>query len=124
MNAEIITAELARADIVEGIAFDEAYALLSEAEKTVEFDIERINDPSRTYPQFGGVTFSEYLSKREAEIARDTIPPVQCGYQVHLGYRGGIGLKIVVAEPVLTREIIDNSIRSFLKGAMPKIRAH
>ncbi|MEG2114174.1 MAG: hypothetical protein RRZ38_09815 [Hafnia sp.] len=87
----------------------------------MEFDIERINDPRRSYSQFDGVTFSEYVSKREVEIVRDTIPPVQCGHQIRPGYRGGIGLKIIVAEPVLTHGIIDDAIRSFLAGDMPLI---
>ena len=53
---------------------------------------------------------------------RDTPPVVTPGYRIQYGYRSGIGLQIIVEESVLTREIIDSAIRSFLAGDMPLIR--
>jgi len=60
-----------------------------------------------------------YINKRLAEVKRDNLPAVTPGYRIQAGYRGGIGLQIIVDEAVLTREVIDNAIRSFLAGDMP-----
>lgn len=135
-NAEIITLNVARADIVENRVFEEAHSMLSQAQQEDEARIETTPNYNakgkvisytmlkRTrvcYPQFGGLSYFDYINKRVAEVRRDNPPVVTPGYRIQSGYRCGIGLQIIVDEPVLTREIVDNAIRSYLAGDMPSL---
>lgn len=135
-NAEIITIDVARADIVENLVFEEANAMLSQNQQEDEARIEitpNFNAKGKvvshsvakhtrvSYPQFGGLTYFDYIDKRLAEVIRNNPPVVTPGYRIQSGYRSGIGLQIIVDESVLTREIIDSAIRSFLAGDMPLV---
>lgn len=132
-NAEIITVDVARTDIVENSVFEEAHSMLSQAQLKDEARIETtpnynakgklvsytiVGRTRVSYPQFGGLTYFDYIEKRQAEVMRDNPPPVTAGYRIQPGYRSGIGLQIIVDEAILTREVIDNAIRSFLAGDM------
>jgi hypothetical protein len=68
------------------------------------------------------MTYFNYVTKRKADLLRDNPPAVTPGYRILYGYRSGIGLQIIVGESVLTREIIDNAIRSFLAGDMAMVK--
>lgn len=135
-NAEIITIDVARADIVENLVFEEAHAMLNQNQQEDEARMDTtpnynakgkvvshtvVERTRVSYPQFGGLTYFDYIDKRLAEIMRDNPPVVTPGYRIQSGYRSGIGLQIIVEEPVLTREIIDSAIRSFLAGDMPLV---
>ena len=135
-NAEIITIDVARADIVENLVFEEAHAMLSQNQQEDEARMDTtpnynakgkvvshtvVERTRVSYPQFGGLTYFDYIDKRLAEVMRDNPPVVTPGYRIQSGYRSGIGLQIIVEESVLTREIIDSAIRSFLTGNMPLV---
>lgn len=135
-NAEIITTDVARADIAEKWVFEEADAMLSQNQQEDEARIETtpnynakgkvvsytmVERTRVSYPQFGGLTYFAYIDKRLAEVLRDNPPVVTPGYRIQFGYRSGIGLQIIVDESMLTREIIDGAIRSFLAGDMPPV---
>jgi len=133
-NAEIITIDVARADIVENLVFEEAHAMLSQNQQEDEARMETtpnynakgkvvshtvVERTRVSYPQFGGLTYFDYIDKRLVEVTRDNPPVVTPGYRIQSGYRSGIGLQIIVEESVLTRKIIDCAILSFLSGKMP-----
>ncbi|UZH01689.1 hypothetical protein OJ965_13300 [Pantoea anthophila] len=135
-NAEIITIDVARADIAENLVFEEAHAMLNQSQQEDEARMDTTSNfntngkvishtvMERTrvsYPQFDGLTYFEYIDKRLAEVMRDNPPIVTHGYRIQYGYRSGIGLQIIVEEPVLTREIIDSAIHSFVAGEMPLV---
>ncbi|KGD78829.1 hypothetical protein [Pantoea vagans] len=137
-NAEIITADVARMDIIENRVLNEATAMLDQAQLEDELRLETVSNYDakgkivgykqvmRTrvaYPQFGGMTYHDYINKRVADILRDTPPVITPGYSIQHGYRSGIGLQIIVAEAELTREVIDNAIRTFLAGNMPSLKS-
>ncbi|HKM96345.1 MAG TPA: hypothetical protein VJY99_06550 [Buttiauxella sp.] len=131
-NAEIITAQVAFNDAVESRAFDEAYGLLSEQERDSEFQRETrpdynangeivshtlIDRQSKGYRAFGGLTFSQYVQKREEEIARDTPPEVHRRYQYLHGFTYGLGLRIIVDVTSLSQQVIEEAITDFrLRG--------
>lgn len=107
-NAEIITTQVAFKDAVEGQAFDEAYALLSEEERpTLFMQIEP------EYAALNGLTFSQYVEKREQEISRDKPPVIYAGYQYLPGYAYGLGLRIIVNAPALSQQVIEEAITDF-----------
>lgn len=123
-NAEIVTANLAFADAVEDIAFNEAFSKLNAAEKDRMMDRDFIPDargksktwqrkPPVKYPQFDDLTFNDYVDKRAQEIARDHPPTVYCGYRILPGYASGIGLKMVVEAEKLNRTVIEAAIADF-----------
>ena len=135
-NAEIITIDVARAGIVENLVFEEAHAMLSQNQQEDEARMDTtpnynakgkvvshtlVERTRVSYPQFGGLTYFDYIDKRLAEVMRNNPPVVTPGYRIQSGYRSGIGLQIIVEESVLTREIIDSAIRSFLAGDMPLV---
>lgn len=135
-NAEIITIDVARADIVENLMFEEAHAMLSQNQQEDEARMDTtpnynakgkvvshtvVERTRVSYPQLGGLTYFDYIDKRLAEVMRDNPPVVTPGYRIQSGYRSGIGLQVIVEESVLTREIIDSAIRSFLAGDMPLV---
>lgn len=95
--------------------------MLSAAEWGAEYSRPVADRTRVAYTQFGGLTFFEYTTKRQEEITRDNPPVITPGYRIQHGYHGGIGLQIIVDAPELTREVIDNAIRSFLAGNMPSI---
>ena len=127
-NAEIMTTGQHFADLVEEAAFDEAWDMLSDAERDEAAHFETVPNydasgkvvsrtmvrkPEVKYPQFGGLTKLEYLAKREAEIARDNPPAVHCGYKIMPGFASGIGLRMIVDAECLTVEIIEAAIADF-----------
>lgn len=135
-NAVIVTTADDLQGTIEQIVLDEAFALLDEIEKAQELRFETtpnydakgnvishtiVDFPRATYSQFGGLTFSDYVDKRIEEITRDNPPVVKAGYTFLPGYAAGLGLQIIVDDPVLTRAIIDDAIRVFLAGRMPLI---
>lgn len=135
-NAEIITMDVARADIVENLVFEEAHAMLSQNQQEDEARMDTtpnynakgkvvshtvVERTRVSYPQFGGLTYFDYIDKRLAKVMRDNPRVVTPGYRIQSDYRSGIGLQIIVEEPVLTRKIIDSAIRSFLAGDMPLV---
>ncbi len=123
-NAEIVTANVAFADAVEDIAFNEALSKLDAAEKDDLMHVDFIPDvssqgktwlrnPPRNYPQFDGLTFNDFVDKRALEIARDNPPAIYCGYRILPGYAFGVGLQMVVDADRLNRAVIETAIADF-----------
>ena len=123
-NAEIITANLAFADAVENIAFNEAFSKLGAAEKArlghQDFtpDISGkgktwLRKPAVNYPQLNDLTFNDFVDKRALEIARDNPPAIYCGYHILPGYAFGVGLQIVVESDTLNQAVIETAIADF-----------
>lgn len=107
-NAEIITASLEFSDRVESIAFNESWSMLNDNERL--FDLCN----KSALPQFAGLTWLEYLEKREQEIARESPPIVHCGYRILPGYANGIGLQIIIDVDVLSRDVLESAIADFI----------
>ncbi|EMA5681493.1 hypothetical protein U3Z00_003606 [Salmonella enterica] len=131
-NAEIITAQMAFNDAVHAQAFDETRRLLNKNERENEFRMETrpnydakgkilshtmvFRKPSE-YAIFGGLTFSQYVHKREQEIARDDPPIIHCCYRFLPNYAYGLGLQMIVDAPSLSQQIIEAAISDFrLRG--------
>ncbi|NIY46354.1 hypothetical protein [Cedecea colo] len=127
-NAEIITAQMAFNDAVHSRAFNEAYIRLSEQEREREFKPETRPDynakgeivshtlvarKAREYAAFDGLTFSQYVRKREQEIARDDPPVIYPRYQYLPAYAYGLGLRIIVAASSLSQQVIEEAIGDF-----------
>lgn len=123
-NAEIVTANVAFADAVEDIAFNEALSKLDAAEKDDLMHVDFIPDvnsqgktwlrkPQRHYPQFDGLTFNDFVDKRALEIARDNPPAIYCGYRILPGYAFGVGLQMVIDADRLNRAVIETAIADF-----------
>lgn len=106
-NAEIITISAAFNDRVESTAFNEASLMLKDDELQYDFFY------TSKCSQFSGLTFMEYLKKREQEIAHKTPPIIRYGYRILQGYTYGIGLQIIVNADVLSRGIIESAIIDF-----------
>lgn len=120
-NAEIITAQTAFNDVVGSLAFEEAYSLLNTHQREEEFRLDTMQRDSprhlTRYAIFNGLTFSEYLSKREQEIALYTPIQIFSGYRYLPDYSYGIGLKMIVDAPALNVDVIEAAIRDFrLRG--------
>lgn len=123
-NAEIITANLAFADAVEDIAFNEALSKLDTAEKDRMMhrdftpDVSGNNKtwlrkPALKYSQFDDLTFSGFVDKRALEIAQDNPPAIYCGYRILPGYASGVGLQMIVEAEKLNRAVIETAIADF-----------
>jgi len=123
-NAEIITANLAFADAVEHIAFNEALSKLDAAEKEylMHFDFipavsskgkTLLRNPRLNYPQLNDLTFNNFVDKRALEIARDNPPAIYCGDRILPGYACGVGLQIIVEADKLNRAVIETAIADF-----------
>ncbi|MDE1488124.1 hypothetical protein KKI90_17745 [Xenorhabdus bovienii] len=107
-NAEIITASVEFNDRVESIAFNEAWSMLDDDERRCDLCYKS------AFPQFAGLTWMEYIEKREQEIARENPPVVHCGYRILPGYASGIGLQIIVDVDVLSCDVIESAIADFI----------
>jgi len=107
-NAEIITASVEFSDRVESIAFNEAWSMLDDGERFCDL----CNKPALS--EFAGLTWMEYIEKREQEIARENPPVVHSGYRILPGYANGIGLQIIVDVDVLSRDVIESAIADFI----------
>ena len=127
-NAEIITAQLAREDLISDRVFDEAWQQLSDAERLVEARFETrpyynsqgkhvgstlLHQEKPRYARFNGLTFNEYTEQREAEILSTQPPAVYCGYKILPGFAYGIGLRMVVDAEALTVDVINAAIEEF-----------
>jgi len=116
-NAEIITTQTAFNDVVGSLAFEEAYSLLNTHQREEEFRLDTMQRDSprhlTRYAIFNGLTFSEYLSKREQEIALNTPIQIYSEYRYLPGYSYGIGLKMIVDAPALNVDVIEAVIRDF-----------
>ncbi|EIM2420658.1 hypothetical protein U9S86_004541 [Salmonella enterica] len=111
-NAEIITAGMAFHDAVEMQALDE---LPPYPAGTSLNDLgEEIANWRLPQDSLGGLTRHEFVNKRETEIARDNPPVIHAHYKIQRGYRGGVGLQIIVDAPCLSRTIIEMAIHDFL----------
>ncbi len=127
-NAEIITSQVAFKDIIHSCAFNEACEMLSELERQAEFKIE--TDPNyntkgkvfsytqrpkkvRRHDVFNGLTFSDYVENREKEISHNEPPGCYRRYQFLPGYAYGLGLRMIVDTPVLSRQVIEGAIADF-----------
>lgn len=128
-NAEIITAKLAFQDAVHDRAFNETWAMLSQQEQEEEARYEttpNVNSKgkivSRTflhrekqaYAIFGGLTFWQFVEKREQEIGQDEQQDVCCSYQFLPGFAYGHGLRMVVDAEALSVPVIEAAIGDFL----------
>ncbi|EGG9814466.1 hypothetical protein ID007_004327 [Salmonella enterica] len=128
-NATIETCGCALSESQADIAFSEAWNMLTREEKAAETNFEtepqhnaqgkvishRMIRPEKpAYEKFGGLTFHDYINKRQAEIASGSKPAVYASYRIIPGYGGGIGLSMIVDAEYLTREIVENAIRDFL----------
>lgn len=131
-NAEIITAQVVLKDEIESLAFEEARRILTAEEREKEFKYETTPNynakgkiVSRTvirpepteYAVFGGLTFWQYVKKREQEIARDAPPPVYCRYEILPRFAYGVGLRMIVESSSLSHQVIETAIADFrLRG--------
>ncbi|ORM64681.1 hypothetical protein PRCB_17405 [Pantoea rodasii] len=128
-NAEIIIANVAFNDAVHDRAFDEARAMLSEQEWEEEVWYEskphmnsngkiiaytHVYPEKQTYAVFAGLTFKQFVEKREREIAQDEPPEVICGYQLLPGFAYGHGLRMIIDVGSLSQGIIEAAIADFL----------
>ncbi|MEM6158958.1 hypothetical protein AAH446_00110 [Erwinia sp. P6884] len=127
-NAEIITAQVAFRDAVHARAFDEAWERLSEPQRECEVKIETRPDYNASgkivshtlipreasqYDAFNGLTFSEYVKKREQEISRDEPPVFYRRYELLPGYAYGSGLRMIVDASALSQKAIEDAIADF-----------
>lgn len=127
-NAEIITAQVALDDAIRTIAFEEALRLteVSEGQKDVQMmkltgsDIKdkiiscgESDKTTQNYHVLGGLTFFQYVQKREREIAFKNPPLVYCQYQYLPGYVYGLGLRMVVDAVTLSQDVIEAAIADF-----------
>lgn len=127
-NAEIITAQAALDDAIRTIAFEEVLRLteVSEGQKDVQMmkltgsDIkDKIiscsgsDETKQNYHVLGGLTFFQYVQKREREIALENPPLVFCRYQFLPGYVYGLGLRMVVDAVKLSQDVIETAIADF-----------
>ncbi|MBC6503490.1 hypothetical protein GW742_18720 [Citrobacter freundii] len=127
-NAEIITAQAVLDDAIRTIAFKEALKLteVSEGQKDVQMMkltgsdkkdiIISFNEPgeaTENYHVLGGLTFFQYVQKREREIALKNPPLVYCRYQFLPGYVYGLGLRMVVDAVTLSKDVIEAAIADF-----------
>ncbi|KAJ9430472.1 hypothetical protein PMI39_023195 [Pantoea sp. YR343] len=128
-NAEIITAKLAFQDAVHDLAFNEAWAMLSQHEQEEEARYETtpnvnstgkiishtlVHRKKQTYAIFRGLTLWQFIEKREREIAHDEPPKVVCGYQFLPGFAYGHGLRMIVDSEALSVRVIEEAIKNFL----------
>lgn len=124
-NAEIITANVAFADVVEEAAFREAMSRLHTEDqyqaahfsttpnidangKIISYTL--LSRPELNYPQLDGMTVGNFADKRVQTIVRDNPPPVYCGYRILPGYAAGAGLRMIVEADVLDRSVIEAAI--------------
>lgn len=129
-NAEIITAKLAFQDAVHDRAFNEVWAMLSQQEQEEEALFETtpnvnskgkiishtlVHREKQTYAIFGGLTFWQFIEKREREIAQDQPPKICCGYQFLPGFAYGHGLRIIVEAETLSQQVIEAAVTDFLQ---------
>ncbi|WJW96580.1 hypothetical protein QVH37_10025 [Enterobacter pseudoroggenkampii] len=127
-NAEIITAQVAFRDAYHARGFDEAYEMLSEQERENEFKINTypnynsqgdiisqtlVRREACKYDAFGGLTFLEFLEKRELEIVINDPPAIHCGYKFLPDYAYGLGLRMIVDVPSLSQKVIEDVIADF-----------
>ncbi|MEN4889771.1 hypothetical protein [Erwinia billingiae] len=127
-NAEIITAKVAFRDAYKSRAFDEVREMLSDEERENEFKINKVpnynaqgkiishtlvhNEPCK-YDFFDGLTFFEFVEKRELEIVINDPPVVHCGYKFLPDYAYGLGVRMVIDAPALSQQVIENAIADF-----------
>ena len=129
-NAEIITAKLAFQNEVHDRAFNEAWGMLSQQEQEEEARYETIPNlnskgkivshtllhrEKQAYAIFGGLTFWQFIEKREREIAQDQSLKVCCGYQFLPGFAYGHGLRMIVDAEELSVRVIEEAIDDFLE---------
>lgn len=129
-NAEIITTQLAFRDAYHSRALDEAYEMLSKQERENEFKINSypnynargeiishtlIHREECKYDIFGGLTFFEFVKKREIEIVINDPPAIYCDYEFLPNYAYGLGLRMVVDAPSLNQQVIEATIADFRK---------
>ncbi len=128
-NAAVITTALARRDAIHSLAFDIAWAQLSEPEKKAESAIEfkriprkrpadvRLSEwvrrPDSRYLQFEGRTFNEECVRLEAHIQATNPPDTGESFTTDRSYAYGIGLHATVAENHLDRAAIERAIARF-----------
>lgn len=110
-NAEIITASMALHDAIEQLAF-EAAGPAPEGAFVNEDGTIAVNW-RLPQPEYGGLTWNNYVDQKQAEIASGDLPAVYCGYHIQHGYRGGIGLQMIVDAEVLSRKVIEAAIADF-----------
>lgn len=65
------------------------------------------------YEFFGGLTFYEFVEKREIEIVINDPPAIYCGYDFLPNYAYGLGLRMVVDTPYLSQQVIEDAIADF-----------
>jgi hypothetical protein len=127
-NAEIITAQVAFRDAYHSRAFDEACEMLNVQERESEFKINKypnynaqgkiisytlLNHEACQYECFDGLTFFEFVKKRECEIVVNDPPVIYCGYNFLPNYTYGLGAQMIVDAPALSQRIIEDAIADF-----------
>lgn len=127
-NAEIITAQVAFRDAYHSRAFDEAREMLSKQECDDEFKIKKVPNYNAQgkiishilvhreackYDFIGGLTFDEFVKKRELEIVVNGPPVIHCGYKFLPDYAYGLGVRMIVDAPALSQKIIEGAIADF-----------
>ncbi len=125
-NAEIVTTGRRFWDIVEEMAHNRAWSMLSSEEQAAEVDMKfepiwhngqrmyrLIPRPKLTYEQYGGLTYGEYQDKLVEEIIRDEPPEVFESFEIDRSYRYGIGLTMVIKAEEVNQAAIEEAIRRF-----------
>lgn len=125
-NASISTAAFALQEAAEARAFEQAEALLSAAEREVEFHFETVpvwhggvkyfqqvfHEP-RHYPQFDGLTFAEFCQRQTAIILAMDPPLIHESFLTNASFRYGIGLDIIRNVPSIDPSTINAAIADF-----------
>lgn len=125
-NAEIVTTGRRFWDIVEEMAHNRAWSMLSPEEQAAEVDMKfepiwhngqrmyrLIPRPKLTYEQYGGLTYGEYQDKLVEEIIRAEPPEVFESFETDRSYRYGIGLTMVIKAEEVNQATIEDAIRRF-----------
>lgn len=102
--------------------------MLSEQERENEFKINTcpnfnaqgditshtlVHNEACKYDFFGGLTFFEFIDKREIEIVINEPPAIYRGYDFLPNYTYGLGLRMVVDAPYLSQQVIEDAIADF-----------
>jgi hypothetical protein len=135
-NAEVITTTCAFWDKVDDLAHTRAWGMLTaaEQEQEVKFEFkpvwvggrkcfEMVQREEICYPQFGGLTYHNYLDQLADEIIQSDPPPVVEEFVTDSAYRYGIGLHMVINVDEINISTIEQSIHRFRAGGETDWRA-
>ncbi|MDR0499099.1 MAG: hypothetical protein LBH03_05125 [Holophagales bacterium] len=130
--AEIVTARCEFWEMVDSIAFDRAYAMLSAEQKDMNLfgmgtgpckrdrngkvlGNEIIWEPPPLFPEFGGLSFDDYTQQLEREIIANEPPEMFECFEFNLTETQGLGLKIILDVSAITVPLVNQVIDRFFE---------